>query len=338
MKLNNHLPSPKDIKKTFMLSEKNKNFISKAREMAKNIFLKKEKRKVIILGPCSIHEESVAIDYAKKIKSLPEYLKDKFFFIMRFYCEKPRSSFGWKGFFYDPSLDGSNDLLSGIIKVRKLLLQITELEIPCATEFLDPILSRYIEDLITWGMIGARTSLSQLHWQLASSLAFPIGIKNPINGNIFSLLGAAISASNPHTFPSIQENGVLGIFTSTGNKFIHLVLRGSLTSPNYDPKYIESILTLMKDKNIFFPLLIDCSHDNSKKDEKNQIKVFNSILEQDNDSIIGLMLESNLFRGKQSLINPYVLKYGISVTDSCLDWEMTKELLNLAYEKSFNSN
>ena len=249
---------------------------------------------------------------------------------MRVYCEKSRTQAGWKGFLTDPDLDGTNDIAKGVLLTRQLLVDLAEMEVPCATEFLDPLAANYFEDLITWGLIGARTCSSQIHRQLASSFDFPIGFKNNVFGEIDSAIYGILTARQSHVYLGIDENGFVATCQSDGNPFTHLVLRGSDQSPNYDALSVQKTLLALEKNRLEPRLLIDCSHGNSGKDNQQQMKVFRSILQQireGQDKIFGLMLESHLVAGKQPLIAPQDLCYGCSITDSCMGWEETEELL-----------
>jgi 3-deoxy-7-phosphoheptulonate synthase len=252
---------------------------------------------------------------------------------MRVYLEKPRTALGWKGFLYDPYLDNSNNVLDGLHLSRKLLLDIAALEIPAATEFLDPLTAPYLSDLISWGCIGARTVTSQPHRQLASSLAMPIAFKNSVDGNIDSAINGILSASIPHTYIGSQSNGTLGIVNTLGNPYGHVVLRGGKEGPNYDPQAISYTLERLHNANLPLRLLVDCSHDNSFRRHEEQPAVFQSILHQiveGNNYIKGLLLESHLYQGNQPL-NISSLKYGVSLTDPCLDWQTTERLIKWGY-------
>jgi 3-deoxy-7-phosphoheptulonate synthase len=323
------LPTYGEIKKALPLSCDIKDFITSSRHHCNNICQRKKNGLVIILGPCSIHDETSAIEYAKNIAQLQHRLKSNITLIMRFYYEKPRSCIGWKGFLYDPFITGRGDINAGIVKTRKLLLKIASLKVPVATEFLDPTLSPYFDDLISWGFIGARTSLSQIHRQLASSFTFPVGLKNSLDGNLPQLVDGAISSSRPHRFAMTQDNGRLYSCQSKGNASINLVLRGDNNGVNYKKFHINQLLRIMENKRQFFPIVIDCSHDNYHGKESNQITTFFSVVTQiinGNDNIVSIMIESNINKGKQeALTRSAPLKYGVSITDPCIDWEITEK-------------
>lgn len=322
--------SPLELHHQFPLSHDRSLFIQFARQQAFDILNKKSKKLALLVGPCSIHDPKVALDYAKKLKNLSEKTQH-FFLVMRIFLEKPRSRKGWKGLIYDPRLDGSNDIYYGLQTSRKLLLDLAELEIPCATELLEPLAIPYFEDLISWGMIGARTSASQPHRQLASGLPFPVGFKNGVHGELDVALHGMLAAQDSHTHLSIDEEGRICSKTTRGNPFAHLVLRGSETQTNYDPKSIATASYALKMQHITPRILIDCSHGNSKKDHKLQSCAFTSGIHQvchGSEDIAGLMLESHIMAGNQPLgDNPRTLRYGVSITDSCIDWEETESLI-----------
>ncbi len=325
------LPTPKDIKERYPLSTHHKEFLQHSNAVAKDIFHGVDKKFVIITGPCSIHDPKAAIEYAKKLSELSLRVSDSCFLIMRVYIEKSRSTVGWKGMLYDPYLDGSDDILTGLEVCRKLLLDITELKVPVALEFVDPLLTPYIDDLVTWGFIGARSCSSQPHRQLSSLLSIPIGFKNTVDGDIISAVEGVISASSPHTFLHVNSFGNLSVEKSEGNPLAHIVLRGGRQKANYDPETVRASIELLKSAEVCPKLIVDCSHGNSQKNHVKQKEVFFSIIDQvlqGNKNIMGVMLESHLYEGVQS---PYQssssLKYGISITDPCLDWVSTEGLI-----------
>lgn len=318
------LPSPNKVKKKHPLE--NTSFIEKARTTAKDIFDKKDDRLALIVGPCSIHCEKEALEYALELDSI---CQKAFYPIMRVYFEKPRTTLGWKGFLYDPNLDGSYDFEEGIVRTRKLLLQLAKKNIPCATEFLDPMIAPYIDDLITWGFIGARTTASQPHRMLSSTFPFPVGFKNAVDGNVDLAVQGAFVAKNSHVFPGIDPNGKISKLISKGNPYSHIVLRGSNSSSNHHPAAVQDALRLFEKYPLTKRIIIDCAHGNSQKCSENQKQVFKEIIHQifsGNSSIMGIMLESNINKGAQS-INSENLKHGVSVTDPCISLEETKQLI-----------
>lgn len=306
------------------------NLVLKTRNEISNILNRKDKRKIVVVGPCSIHDPVAALDYAKRLselsKSLPNLL-----IIMRVYFEKPRTTIGWKGLINDPDLNGSNDINKGLEIARKLLIDINNLNLPVGCEILDTITPQYISDLISWGAIGARTTESQVHRQLVSGLSMPIGFKNNTNGDTNSAICAVLSVCHSHTFLGVSDNGKGCVVTTAGNKNTHIILRGGKT-PNYDHKSVEDVMKLYDNeqyKHLTKNIMIDCSHGNSFKNYKNQNKVLYSVCNQikTNDNIIGVMIESNLYEGKQKFNTIDKLKYGVSITDCCVGFEETIEML-----------
>lgn len=329
-----HILSPHELQSEFPLSQDRSAFIQSARRQAIATLHQKNNKIALLVGPCSIHDPNVALDYAHHLKTI--FQKTQHFFpVMRIFLEKPRTHKGWKGLIYDPHLDGSNDICRGLCIARKLLLDLTELKIPCATELLEPLVLPYFEDLITWGMIGARTSASQPHRQLASSLPFPVGFKNGVHGELDIAIHGILTAQDSHTYLSIDPEGRICSKKTNGNPHAHLVLRGSEGATNYDPASIDAASQALISQNLNPHILIDCSHGNSKKDHRLQSKVFQSVIEQiseGNQSISGLMLESHLEEGKQPLGPFSSLRYGVSITDSCIGWKETESLILWADE------
>jgi len=331
-KIKSSILTSEEIKRSFPLL--NDDFIINSRQTAKNILNGKDKRKVVIFGPCSVHDYLSLMDYAKKFKKLSDKVKNTFFCVLRFFIEKPRTHLGWKGYIYDPLLDGSNDIALGIMESRKMLVELANMQIPCAMEFLDPLVSKYFDDLITWGFIGSRTCSSQIHRQLSSSLPFPIGFKNPSDGDILSSVLSAHSAKLPHSFLSVDETGQINLKNSEGNPYTHIVLRGSVKNSNYSANCINEAYNLVSKYPIINKLLIDCSHGNKGNDILPQIDALKSVIDQikgGSDFIAGIMLESFIKKGKQDIKN-IPLEYGLSVTDKCLGWEDTQEIIFYANE------
>jgi 3-deoxy-7-phosphoheptulonate synthase len=304
-------------------------FVQRSRASASKILRRESSQVALILGPCSIHNLAEALDYGQKVAKLQTQLKH-FFLIMRVFIEKPRTRLGWKGFLYDPYLDGSNDLQEGILLSRKLLLALNALGVPCATEFLDPLVAPYLAGLMSWGVIGARTAASQPHRQMASGLPFPIGFKNSIQGELETALSGILTAKMPHAHCSIDPSGHIAAVQTTGNPLAHLVLRGSNLGSNYDRVSIEKALLNLRAHHLEERLVIDCAHGNSGKDPHQQRSVFNEVVDQilkGNKAICALMLESHLATGKQPFPDePGTLRYGVSITDPCLGWAETEEL------------
>lgn len=319
------LPTPREIKHNFTSSS----FVADARKTAANILERKDPRLVVIVGPCSIHDIDSALEYATRLKALTPEIEHAFFPIMRVFVEKPRTRLGWKGMLYDPLLDGSHDIELGLKKSRELMVKITAMGIPCATELLDPIAAPYFDDLLVWGLIGARTGASQPHRQMASGMPFPVGFKNDCEGRLDAAISGILAAKMAHSHLGVDEEGHITALTTVGNPLSHLVLRGSNHHPNYDDASIGLALAALKQARLEPRLLVDCSHGNSGKDFKRQSDVFESVVH--NPAIAGLMLESHLFEGKQPLTeDPSHLSYGVSITDGCIGWEETERLLRSA--------
>lgn len=328
------LPSYQELKSIFPLSSTQEQKITQDRQTVISILNGTDPRLLLIVGPCSIHDPASAKEYALKLKALAKSVESHFFILMRVYCEKPRTTTGWKGLLYDPHLDGSHAIETGIQLTRQLLLDIAEIGIPAATEFLDPLTTYYYEDLITWGSIGARTSSSQPHRQLASGLPIPIGFKNGIAGNISAALQGMISASHPHIYPGLNALGSPSVIRTSGNKNTHIVLRGGESGVNYDPCSVQKVIHRLNELHLPPRVVIDCSHQNSGKVHYRQAFPFRSAIEQvlkKNHMIRGIMLESHLFDGQQPHHSDRsFLSYGLSITDSCIGWEATVSLIQWA--------
>lgn len=324
---------PIDFIKKYPLSETDTDYIVQSRETVKNILEGKDKRLMVIVGPCSIHDPKSAREYAQKLAKLRDELNDKLFIVMRVYFEKPRTTIGWKGLIYDPDIDNSFKIEKGLGLARSLLLDLTKLRIPSAVEYLDLITPQYFSDLITWGAIGARTTESQSHRELASGLSCPVGFKNGTNGNIDIAIDAIISASHPHSFWSINKKGKVYRYQTSGNPNCHIILRGGKT-PNYDETNVKNAVEKLNKNKLPLKVMIDCSHGNSEKQFKKQLDVGNDVIKQiknGSNNIFGVMIESHLKEGNQSTNTLDKLEYGKSITDACLGWEDTEILLrNLA--------
>ena len=294
-------------------------------------------RFMVITGPCSIHDEVAGVEYAERLKELQEELSDRILFVMRVYFEKPRTTVGWKGMIYDPYLNDSFDIGEGLRRARRLLLKVGEMGIYTATEFLDPIVPQYLAGLVSWAAIGARTTESQTHRQMASGLSMPVGFKNGTDGDAQIAVDAMISAQSPHAFLGIDHFGQTCIVHTNGNPYGHLVLRGGRSGPNFGADAISAAQAQLNKAGVLSQVLVDCSHGNSNKDHTLQNIALNSIIEQrvaGNTDIIGCMLESNLNSGSQSINGSLnELAYGVSVTDACIGWDETEELLRDAYAK-----
>lgn len=304
--------------------------IISTRAQIANIIHGTDPRLLVVAGPCSIHDTNAAIDYAKKLKSAIEHYKKKLLIIMRVYFEKPRTTVGWKGLINDPGLDNSFDINTGLSVARSLLLSINQHGVATGSEFLDTIIPQYISDLTSWSAIGARTTESQIHRELASGLSMPVGFKNSTAGNIQVAVDAVYAASHPHHFLGVSYNGIASIVATSGNPDCHIILRGSATGPNYDTASIDHAISLLQSLNLTPRLMVDLSHGNSQKDYRLQKIVAQSIatqLAQGSKHIFGVMIESNLVAGKQTLDQNTPLIYGQSITDACVDWDETEMIL-----------
>lgn len=323
------LLEPSNVIKLHPMDVKLSEFIRKSRREISDIINKKSNKKLLIIGPCSIHDIKEAYDYAKMLRRIMDRVKDKIFIVMRVYFEKPRTTTGWKGLINDPDLDNSFQVNKGLVLARKLLCEINKLGVPCGYEILDTITPQYIADLISWGSIGARTVESQVHRQLASGMSMPIGFKNGSSGDIKLAVNGMISSGNEHCFMGINGNGVPSICITKGNKNTHIILRGGTSGPNYNICYVDRTKKLLKENGLPEAILIDCSHGNSLKDHTRQQIVFEYICKFINEtSIIGMMLESNIKEGRTDIDN---LQYGKSITDSCIDIEKTEQLVQYMY-------
>jgi len=329
------LASPEVLKEEFPVNDPLKDQIISFRKEVRDILEKKDKRMLAIVGPCSIHDPLAAMDYARRLVKLREKYADRLCIIMRVYFEKPRTALGWRGLILDPDMDDSYKLEKGLRIARKLLLDINELGLPAGSEILDPIVPQYISDLISWAAIGARTTESQTHRELTSGLSMPVGFKNGTDGSMDVAINGIQSALHPHSFIGIDKTGQTCVLSTLGNKTGHPILRGGKRGPNYYEEIIEDTEELLIKEGLRPVMLIDCSHENSGKKYYRQERVMNSIMEQrrrGRDSIVGFMLESNLHEGKQSIPDDKSkLAYGVSITDACISFESTEEILDNAY-------
>lgn len=331
------LITPQEIKSKLPLTEAAEKTVLRARKELEAILEGHDNRKFIVVGPCSIHDVKAAEEYAVRLKTLSEQVKDKLLLIMRVYFEKPRTTVGWKGLINDPDMDDSFQIEKGLLIARSLLIKLAELGLPAATEALDPIIPQYIGELISWAAIGARTTESQTHREMASGLSMPVGFKNGTDGSIKVALNALESASTPHNFLGINPRGQVSIFRTTGNAYGHIILRGGGGKSNFDAANVKLAEEKLKEANLTPKIVVDCSHGNSNKDYKLQAFAFENIIQQienGNTSIVGMMLESNLDEGNQPIpSNLEQLKYGVSVTDKCISWKETENIILAAYNK-----
>ncbi len=325
------LITPQALRAELPLSEAGREFVQKSRKTIADIIHKRDPRLLVISGPCSVHDVEAAKAYAHELKALHNKHQGSLFVVMRVYFEKPRTTVGWKGLINDPHMDGSFDVETGLKKARELILYLTELGLPLATEALDPISPQYLAEVFSWSAIGARTTESQTHREMASGLSMPIGFKNGTNGSLGVALNALQSAASPHHFMGINRQGQVALIQTRGNPDGHVILRGGIT-PNYDAVSIAECEQALQKQGIEPGIIVDCSHGNSNKDYTRQPLVAHDVIEQicaGNKSIIGIMLESNINAGNQSSDLPKEqLAYGVSVTDGCIDMAATKQLLN----------
>jgi len=330
------LLSPRAIKAVTPVSEAINATVARSRERIIRILRQEDPRLLVVIGPCSIHDEKSALEYATKLNALRKEFADRLEIVMRVYFEKPRTTIGWKGLINDPHLDGSQDIEAGLQRARKLLLEITGLGLPAATEFLDPIVPQYIADLITWAAIGARTTESQTHREMASGLSMPVGLKNSTDGSLQVAIDAMGATRHSHSFLGINEDGVTSIVRTNGNPNAHVVLRGGRAMTNYDAASISAAEVKLAAEKLPPVLMVDCSHANSEKKFAKQEDVWHSVIEQrisGTKSLIGIMVESHLSEGNQPIPKKLSdLRYGISITDSCIGWETTERMLRWGYE------
>jgi 3-deoxy-7-phosphoheptulonate synthase len=332
--------APADLKQVFPQSVRGAEVVTQSREEITNILTNRDHRLMVVVGPCSIHDPRAALDYAARLADLSSDLKDYLLLIMRVYFEKPRTTIGWKGLINDPDLTGTHQISKGLGIARGLLCAITELGVPVASEMLDPVTPHYLADMISWGAIGARTAESQTHREMASGLSFPVGFKNGTDGNLQIAIDAMNAALHPHSFLGINNEGRNAIVQTSGNPDVHIVLRGGNGKPNYSAADIRNTEEMLTKSGLGSSIMVDCSHANSFKDHERQEEVVVNVVQQiaaGNRSICALMIESNLEAGNQP--GPKVhddlkrLKYGVSITDKCVDWDTTERMLRHAHEE-----
>ncbi|WP_371185222.1 3-deoxy-7-phosphoheptulonate synthase [Thalassotalea maritima] len=326
-----HLISPAQLARDIPLSDSTAQFIINARHDIEQIICGKDKRLLVVIGPCSIHDPQAALDYAEKLKALQQKYKNELYIVMRVYFEKPRTTVGWKGLISDPDLDKSFNVEKGLHLARDLLVKINDMGLPAATEFLDMVTGQYISDLISWGAIGARTTESQVHRELASALSCPVGFKNGTDGNIKIAIDAIHASQVPHVLYSPDKTGQMCIYRTTGNPYAHVILRGG-KKPNYFKNDIDNTCKKLAQANITPSVMVDCSHGNSEKDHLKQHNVATELAEQIKEGshgIFGVMIESFLVEGKQNVINPNDLTYGQSITDACVNLTQSETMLDI---------
>jgi 3-deoxy-7-phosphoheptulonate synthase len=325
------LATPEDVKRRLPITARASDTVFRAREIVRAILERRDPRLFVVVGPCSIHDVKAAREYADRLQGLAEQVAPTLFLIMRVYFEKPRTTVGWKGLINDPDLDDSFHIEKGILLARELLLYVAELGLPAGTEALDPIMPQYLSELITWTAIGARTTESQTHREMASGLSTPVGFKNGTDGTLGASINALQSVRHPHHFLGITQQGQSAVFRTRGNQHAHIVLRGGGGRVNYDAVSIALAERQLTQANLPTNIVVDCSHGNSNKDPSVQPLVAENCVSQivdGNRSIVGLMLESHLKAGNQPIAkDPSTLEYGVSITDPCIDWANTEALL-----------
>jgi 3-deoxy-7-phosphoheptulonate synthase len=325
------LSPPRALKTALPMTEATNATVVRGRETIKAILEQRDSRLLVVVGPCSIHDTAGALEYAGKLSNLRKELAEEMEIVMRVYFEKPRTTIGWKGLINDPHLDNSHDIEAGLNKARRLLLDINAMGLPAATEFLDPIIPQYIADLVTWAAVGARTTESQTHREMASGLSMPVGFKNATDGSLQIAIDAMGAAMRPHSFVGIDQDGITSIVRTTGNPTGHVVLRGGRLQTNYDAASIRDAEAKLAGAGLPPVLMVDCSHANSAKQHARQEDVWRDVVEQragGTRSLVGLMVESNLFEGNQPFPkNPAELRYGVSISDACLGWETTERMM-----------
>ena len=335
------LTPPSVMKAGLPMTEASNQTVVDSRNIISRILKHQDPRLLVVVGPCSIHDPKSALEYATRLNVLRRDLGDQFFIVMRVYFEKPRTTIGWKGLIYDPHLDGSDDIQSGLKAARSILLEITGMGLPAATEFLDPVVPQYIADLVSWAAIGARTTESQTHRQMASGLSMPVGFKNGTDGSLQVAMDAMKSSMTPHSFLGIDQEGFTCVVRTNGNPDGHVVLRGGRLSSNYDAESIAAAATSLTKAGLPPGLMVDCSHANSNKQHARQEEVWRSLMEQrlaGTPSLMGVMIESHLFEGTQAMAPRLEqLRYGVSITDACLGWETTERMLRWGHEQLANA-
>ncbi|MCY4582608.1 MAG: 3-deoxy-7-phosphoheptulonate synthase [Chloroflexi bacterium] len=329
------LASPEDLQRKLPLTPAMAQFVAEGRDQVERILAGEDSRLLVIVGPCSIHDEKAALEYAGRLKELADQMRDSLFIVMRVYFEKPRTSLGWKGLINDPNLDGSFDISGGLYRARKLLMHLAEMGVLAGTEFLDPITPQYLADLVSWAAIGARTTESQTHREMASGLSMPVGFKNGTDGNSQIAIDAMKTARAPHAFLGIDRQGRTCIVSTNGNPYGHLILRGGSGGPNYTEASVRDVQSKLEAIGLPPRIMVDCSHSNSEKDHNRHTIAFRDEVRQrraGKELIVGLMAESHLFGGRQDLgDDPSQLQYGVSITDACMDWEETAAMLTEAH-------
>ena len=327
------LMSPSRLKERLPMSEVANATVLTGRHQVQRVLDREDRRLLVVVGPCSIHDPRIALDYAARLKDLSDKVKDRLLLVMRVYFEKPRTTVGWKGLINDPDLDGTHKVEKGLQLARQILVEVNELGVPAATETLDPISPQYLAELLSWSAIGARTTESQTHREMASGLSMPVGFKNGTDGNLDTAINAMQAALEPHHFLGINLDGQTCVIQTRGNRYGHLVLRGGKHGPNFDALAVKKAEDSLEKTGLRQEIMVDCNHANSGKDPVRQEIVLRDIVRQikdGNESLIGVMIESNLKGGSQK-VGPD-MEYGVSITDACLDWENTRRILLDAHQ------
>lgn len=330
------LVPPRELVERHPLTESAAAMVVEARQAIKRILQREDNRLLAVVGPCSIHDETAALEYARRLKGLQTRHAERLHILMRVYFEKPRTTLGWRGLIIDPHLNGTYDIATGLSLARRLLLQINEMGLAAGTEMLDPIVPQYIADLISWAAIGARTTESQTHRNMVSGLSMPVGFKNSTEGNLQIAIEAMVSARQPHHFMGIDPLGQTSILETTGNADTHMILRGGRMATNFRRPEVVYAAELLREAGFLPAVMVDCSHGNTEKQPERQAEVLRSVLATRASGcreLIGFMLESNLKAGRQPIPeDPRQLEYGVSITDGCIGWETTEELLQYAFD------
>ncbi|WGK70038.1 3-deoxy-7-phosphoheptulonate synthase [Candidatus Haliotispira prima] len=338
------LKAPIEYKKEHPSNPKLIEHVRNSREAIVRLLNREDQRLMVITGPCSIHDYDLAMEYAHRLKKLADEVAEHIMIVMRVYFEKPRTVKGWRGLIIDPHLDGSNDMVEGLRLARKILLDINDIGLPAATEVLDPIVPQFISDLISWAAIGARTTESQIHRELSSGLSMPVGFKNSTDGSFVNSINGMEAAFSGHTFLGVDEDGELCLLDTKGNKNAHLILRGGNSGPNHDAETIRQTVLNLEKRGLPSSIIVDCSHSNSDKDFGKQPEVCRNVLTQfmqGQKAIRGVMLESNIHSGRQDVPSKEhrgdrdpksLLQYGVSLTDGCIDWDCTEELIRETFD------
>nr|WP_232230330.1 3-deoxy-7-phosphoheptulonate synthase [Halomonas sp. 1513] len=329
------LPTPQALRQQLPLDAELQKRVAAQREQVKAILDGRDDRLLVVVGPCSIHDPQAALEYAENLSVLARQVEDRLLLVMRVYVEKPRTTVGWKGLAYDPHLDGSDDMAHGLATSRALMRDVVAIGLPVATELLQPMVASYLDDLLAWTAIGARTTESQVHRELASGLAAAVGFKNATDGGIQVAIDAIQAAAHGHRYPGLSASGRPSLRHTPGNAHTHVVLRGGHGEPNYRAEHVAATRRTLAAAGLAPRLMVDCSHANSGKDHRRQSEVLLDVLDQrlaGETALCGVMLESQLFEGRQPL-KPGGMRYGVSVTDACIGWETTEHLLSLAAER-----